>query len=101
MYKRQNVSLYLHEAIKEGKTVLLEGQLGSMKDPDHGIYPMVTSSSTLAGYGAVSYTHLIRMTMYSSCLMQITADRIPKPIFPLRIAQSEHLCLIIYQAFFG
>ena len=48
-----NVSLYLHEAIKEGKTVLLEGQLGSMKDPDHGIYPMVTSSSTLAGYGAV------------------------------------------------
>ena len=48
-----NVSLYLHEAIKEGKTVLLEGQLGSMKDPDHGIYPMVTSSSTLAGYGAI------------------------------------------------
>ena len=48
-----NVSLYLHEAIKEGKTVLLEGQLGSMKDPDHGIYPMVTSSSTLAAYGAI------------------------------------------------
>ena len=48
-----NVSLYLHEAIKEGKTILLEGQLGSMKDPDHGIYPMVTSSSTLAGYGAI------------------------------------------------
>ena len=48
-----NVSLFLHEALKEGKTILLEGQLGSMKDPDHGIYPMVTSSSTLAGYGAV------------------------------------------------
>ena len=45
-----NVSLFLHEALKEGKTILLEGQLGSMKDPDHGIYPMVTSSSTLAGY---------------------------------------------------
>ena len=48
-----NVSLYLNEAIKEGKTILLEGQLGTMKDPDHGIYPMVTSSSPLAAYGAI------------------------------------------------
>jgi len=48
-----DTSKFLYEAIKEGKSVLLEGQLGSMKDPDHGIYPMVTSSSTLAGYGAV------------------------------------------------
>ena len=48
-----DVSLFLHNAIKEGKTILLEGQLGSMKDPDHGIYPMVTSSSTLAAYGAI------------------------------------------------
>ena len=37
----------------EGKNILLEGQLGSLKDPDHGIYPMVTSSSTLAAYGAI------------------------------------------------
>lgn len=43
----------LHNAVKEGKTILLEGQLGSLKDPDLGIYPMVTSSSPLAGYGAV------------------------------------------------
>ena len=49
-----DVSLYLFNAINEGKTVLLEGQLGTMKDPDNGIYPMVTSSSTLAAYGAVS-----------------------------------------------
>ena len=48
-----DVSAYLYDALKEGKNVLLEGQLGSMKDPDHGIYPMVTSSSTLAGYGAI------------------------------------------------
>ena len=48
-----DVSAYLHEAIKEGKNILLEGQLGSLKDPDHGIYPMVTSSSTLAAYGAI------------------------------------------------
>ncbi|MEE0960711.1 MAG: adenylosuccinate synthase [Lachnospiraceae bacterium] len=48
-----DVSKYLHEAIKEGKNILLEGQLGALKDTDHGIYPMVTSSSTLAAYGAI------------------------------------------------
>ena len=48
-----DTSLFLHNALKEGKNILLEGQLGSLKDPDHGIYPMVTSSSTLAGYGAI------------------------------------------------
>ena len=48
-----DVSLYLDKALKEGKTVLLEGQLGTLKDTDHGIYPMVTSSSTLAAYGAI------------------------------------------------
>ena len=48
-----DVSLYLWNALKDGKEILLEGQLGSLKDPDHGIYPMVTSSSTLAAYGAI------------------------------------------------
>ncbi len=48
-----NVSAYLADALSSGKTILLEGQLGTMKDPDHGIYPMVTSSSTLAAYGAI------------------------------------------------
>ena len=48
-----DVSAFLWKSIKEGKNILLEGQLGSLKDPDHGIYPMVTSSSTLAAYGAI------------------------------------------------
>lgn len=48
-----DVSVFLHDALKDGKRILLEGQLGSLKDPDHGIYPMVTSSSTLAAYGAI------------------------------------------------
>ena len=48
-----DVSAYLWNAIHEGKQILLEGQLGSLKDPDHGIYPMVTSSSTLAAFGAI------------------------------------------------
>ncbi|MGB8451330.1 MAG: adenylosuccinate synthase [Anaerocolumna sp.] len=48
-----DVAAYLHQAIKEGRNILLEGQLGALKDPDFGIYPMVTSSSTLAAYGAI------------------------------------------------
>ncbi len=48
-----DVSAYLDKAVREGKNILLEGQLGTLKDPDHGIYPMVTSSSTLAAYGAI------------------------------------------------
>lgn len=48
-----DTTVYLHRALKEGKTVLLEGQLGSLRDPDHGIYPYTTSSSPLAGYGTV------------------------------------------------
>lgn len=48
-----NTSAFLDKAIKEGKSILLEGQLGALKDTDHGIYPMVTSSSTLAAFGAV------------------------------------------------
>lgn len=48
-----DTSAYLAQALKENKTILLEGQLGTLKDPDHGIYPMVTSSSTLAAYGAI------------------------------------------------
>lgn len=48
-----DTSAYLDQAVKDGKNILLEGQLGTLKDPDHGIYPMVTSSSTLAAYGAI------------------------------------------------
>ncbi len=48
-----DVSSFLHQALKDSKRILLEGQLGTLKDPDHGIYPMVTSSSTLAAYGAI------------------------------------------------
>jgi adenylosuccinate synthase len=48
-----DVAAYLYEAIKSGKKILLEGQLGALKDTDHGIYPMVTSSSTLAGFATI------------------------------------------------
>ena len=67
---------YLYEAVRAGKTILLEGQLGTLRDPDHGIYPMVTSSSPLAGYAPVgagvpvwSIKEIIAVTKaYSSCV---------------------------------
>ncbi|MEG1436469.1 MAG: adenylosuccinate synthase [Oscillospiraceae bacterium] len=71
-----DATTFVRNAIKEGKTVLLEGQLGSLRDPDVGIYPMVTSSSTLAGYGTVGagippyeIKDIIAVTKaYSSCV---------------------------------
>ena len=67
---------YLQNAIKEGKTILLEGQLGTLRDPDHGIYPYTTSSSPLAGFGTVgagvpptAYSDIVCVTKaYSSCV---------------------------------
>ncbi len=67
---------FIHSALAQGKTILLEGQLGSMKDPDLGIFPMTTSSHTLAGYGCVgasvpptSIEDVICVTKaYSSCV---------------------------------
>lgn len=48
-----DTAAFLQQAVRDGKNILLEGQLGTLKDPDFGIYPMVTSSSTLASYGAI------------------------------------------------
>jgi adenylosuccinate synthase len=49
----RDTSAFFRQAVRDGKRILLEGQLGTLKDPDHGIYPMVTSSSPLAGYAAI------------------------------------------------
>lgn len=71
-----NMASLMHEAVKEGKNILLEGQLGALRDITNGIYPMTTSSSTLAGYGAVGAClppHEIKRVItvvkaYSSCV---------------------------------
>ena len=71
---------FVHDALAEGKTILLEGQLGSMKDPDLGIFPMTTSSHTLAGFGCVgaavpptAIKDVIAVTKaYSSCVGSLT-----------------------------
>jgi len=64
------------KAVKENKNILLEGQLGALKDPDHGIYPFTTSSSPLAGFAAIgagippyAIKSIIAITKaYSSCV---------------------------------
>ena len=66
----------LNNAIKQNKKILLEGQLGALRDPDHGIYPYSTSSSPLAGFGCVGagippylITKVVAVTKaYSSCV---------------------------------
>ncbi len=71
-----DVAQYLHRAVKDGKRILLEGQLGTLRDPDHGIFPFTTSSSPLAGFGAVgaglpvtAFEQVIAVTKaYSSCV---------------------------------
>ncbi len=71
-----DTTVFLHKALKENKTILLEGQLGSLRDPDHGIYPYTTSSSPLAGFGTVgagvpagAITDIFCVTKaYSSCV---------------------------------
>lgn len=71
-----DTTAYLHEALQQGKKILLEGQLGALRDPDHGIYPYSTSSSTLAGFSAVGagipphrIAQVIAVTKaYSSCV---------------------------------
>ncbi|MBW3623358.1 MAG: adenylosuccinate synthase [Armatimonadetes bacterium] len=71
-----DTTFYLHDALNDGKSILLEGQLGALRDPDHGIYPYPTSSSTLAGFGAVGAgvpPHAIQRIVavvkaYSSCV---------------------------------
>ncbi len=72
----RNTTELLHEAIQERRSILLEGQLGALRDPDHGIYPFTTSSSTLAGYATVgagippsAIDRVIAVTKaYSSCV---------------------------------
>jgi adenylosuccinate synthase len=48
-----DTSEFFAQAVAEGRNILLEGQLGALRDPDHGIYPWVTSSSPLAGFASV------------------------------------------------
>ena len=90
-----DVSLFLDQAIKDGKRILLEGQLGTLKDPDHGIYPMVTSSSTLAAYGAIGagippYEIKKIVTVCKAYSSAVRSTRGPQGGYSLRKAPEEY-----------
>ena len=71
-----DTTVLLQEAWRNGESILVEGQLGALRDPDHGIYPYSTSSSTLAGFATVgaglppyAIDRVIAVTKaYSSCV---------------------------------
>lgn len=80
---------FLHDAIKAGKTVLLEGQLGSLRDPDHGIYPYTTSSSPLAGYGTVGAGISPRDIQNIYCVTKAYSSAVGAGPFVVRLEGDE------------
>lgn len=49
----KDTTVFLRDAVKEGKQVLFEAQLGSLRDLDYGIHPYTTSSNTIAAYAPI------------------------------------------------
>ena len=48
-----NTTVYLSDAVKNGKSIMFEAQLGALRDIDFGIYPYTSSSSTIAAYAPI------------------------------------------------
>lgn len=84
-----DTTMFLHKAIKEGKTVLLEGQLGSLRDPDHGIYPYTTSSSPLAGYGPVGAGVPVKAMENIYCVTKAYSSAVGAGPFVCRLEGEE------------
>lgn len=84
-----DTTLYLHKANKEGKVILLEGQLGSLRDPDHGIYPYTTSSSPLAGYGCVGAGVSPRDMTDIYCVTKAYSSAVGAGPFVVRLTGAE------------
>lgn len=95
-----NAGYYLNGALKEGKRVMLEAQLGALRDIDFGIYPFTTSSSTITAYGPVGAGIPNRkvdnsigvMKAYSTCVGEgpFTAEMFGEEAENLRRAGGEY-----------
>jgi len=91
---------FLLDAIRQGKNIMFEGQLGALRDIDYGIYPYTTSSQTLAAYApigagipGVKLDHVIGiMKAYSSCVGEgpFTAELFGDEAAKLREAGAEY-----------
>ena len=90
----------LRDAEENGKKILFEAQLGSLRDLDHGIYPMTTSSNTIAAYAPVgsglSSAELDRIVgvvkAYSTCVGEgpFTCEMFGEEAEKLREAGGEY-----------
>ena len=67
---------YISQALDDGKNVILEAQLGAMRDIDYGIFPYTSSSSTISAYSPIgagipmySPDHVVGvLKAYSTCV---------------------------------
>ena len=95
-----DVTTYLTEAVRAGKRVMFEAQLGALRDIEFGIYPYTSSSTTLAGYATVGagipgfkLTNTIGiMKAYSTCVGEgpFTAEMFGEEAEKLRAAGGEY-----------
>lgn len=84
-----DTTLLLSEALKAGKNILLEGQLGALRDPDHGIFPYTTSSSPLAGYAAVGAGLPPWQIKDVICVTKAYSSSVGTGVFPTKLSGDE------------
>ena len=95
-----DVGLYLNEAHKAGKKIMLEAQLGALRDIDYGIYPYTSSSNNIAAYGPIGAgvpnlkldKSVGIMKAYSTCVGEgpFTAEYFGEKAEKLRAAGGEY-----------
>ena len=95
-----DTTIFLNDAVKNGKNILFEAQLGALRDIDFGIYPYTSSSSTIAAYAPIgSGIPNLRldnvvgiMKAYSSCVGEgpFTCEFFGKDAEELREAGGEY-----------
>ena len=95
-----NTTEYLEKAIREGKSILFEAQLGALRDIDFGIYPYTSASTTLASYATIGagvpFAKLDNsigiMKAYSSCVGEgpFTCELFGEEAEKLREAGGEY-----------
>lgn len=96
----KDTTVYLNEAVKAGKSLMFEAQLGALRDIDFGIYPYTSSSSTIAAYAPIgSGIPFCRtdcvigiMKAYSSCVGEgpFTCEMFGDEADKLREAGAEY-----------
>jgi len=84
-----DTTLYINRAVREGRSVLIEGAQATLLDVDHGTYPFVTSSSTTAG-GACMGTGLAPQRISGVLgIVRTYTTRVGEGPFPTEMLEAE------------